>query len=641
MFDLFRSRDKAVRYLLGGLLGLVALSMVITLIPGYGSASRSPDEVVAQVGGEKITVRQVQLQLQNMMRNKSVPPEMVSMYLPQLIDQMISENALAYQAGRMGFQVSDTEAGNAIRSMLTQLFPDGNFNKAVYERFLNEQGLTVPEFEENIRKNLLVLKLRNLALEGVVVSPKEVAQEYNRRNDKIKLDYVVFDPAKLKEQMKVTPAEEMEYFTKNRDKFKLNEKRSFDLLLADQTKLASTITIPDADLRRDYDTAKDKFRTPERVHARHILISTTGKSPDEAKKLEAKAADILKQVKAGGDFAELAKKNSDDPGSAAKGGDLGWVVRGQMVKPFEEACFTLKPKEISNLVKTEYGFHIVQVLEKEDARLKPFEEVKDQIANEKKRQMVGERMQNAVDQAHAALLKNPAQVDQIAQQFGLELIKVANHGPGESLPELGTNSAVDTAIAALKVHDVTDVFQIGTDKMAVAELTGIQPVRNGEFNEVEPQVKAAVIDERMGLAAQQRNVKLNYELKTAGTDLKAIAKKYDMELKSTDEFTRDGAAEGIGPATYVEEAFNKNVGDMVGPFQVEGKTFYAKVTGKTTADPAKFQAARGDLLLQLKKKKANERKELFEDGLVTQLVKEGKIKKYPEAIQNPTQRARS
>src|SRR5260370_40937373 len=103
MFDLFRSRDKAVRYLLGGFVGLVALSMVITLIPGYGSASRSPDEVVATVGGEKITVRQVQMQLQNMMRNKSVPPEMVTLYLPQLIDQMISENALAYQAGRMGF----------------------------------------------------------------------------------------------------------------------------------------------------------------------------------------------------------------------------------------------------------------------------------------------------------------------------------------------------------------------------------------------------------------------------------------------------------------------------------------------------------------------------------------------------------
>ncbi len=641
MFDLFRSRDKAVRYLLGGLLGLVALSMVITLIPGYGSASRSPDQVVAEIGGDKITVRQVQMQLQQMMRNKSVPPEMVSLYVPQLIDQMISEEALAYQAQRMGFEVSDAETANTIRSLLSQLFPDGSFNKAVYERFLNEQGLTIPEFEENIRKAQLVTKLRNLALEGVVVSPKEVEQEYHRRNDKVKLDYVVFDPAKLKSQVKVTQQEEMDFFNKNRDRFKLNEKRSFDLLLADQAKLAANITIPDAELRRDYEANKDNFRTPERVHARHILVSTTGKSPDEVKKLEAKANDILKQVKAGGDFAELAKKNSDDPGSATKGGDLGWVVRGQMVKPFEEACFSLKPKEISNLVKTEYGFHIVQVLEKEDARVKPFDEVKEQIATSKKRQMVVDKMQNAVDQAHAALAKAPAQAEQIANQYGLQFIKVANHGPSESLPELGTNSAVDTAVAALKVHDVSDVFQIGADKMAVAVLTGIQPVRNGEFAEVEPQVKAAVIEDRVAFLSKAREVKLNFELKSAGTDLKAIAKKFDLDFKSTDEFNRDGAAEGIGPATYLEAAFSKNVGDVVGPLTLEGKIFYCVVTAKTIADPSKFEAQRGELLLQLKKKKANERKELFEDGLVTELVKQGKIKKYPEAIQSLSQRARS
>ena len=126
-----------------------------------------------------------------------------------------------------------------------------------------------------------------------------------------------------------------------------------------------------------YNSHKDQYRTPERVHARHILLSTTNKPKDEIPKIQAKAEDLLKQIRGGADFAQLAQKNSEDPGSAAKGGDLGWVVRGQMVKNFEDTVFALKPKEVSNVMTTEYGFHIIQVLEKEPARLRPLDEVKD------------------------------------------------------------------------------------------------------------------------------------------------------------------------------------------------------------------------------------------------------------------------
>src|SRR3954447_983959 len=411
MFDLFRSRDKAVRYLLGGLLGLVALSMVITLIPGYDSATRAPEQVIAEVGSEPITVREVQATLQGMMRNKSIPPEMVQLYIPQLVDQMINERALAYQAKRMGFEVSEAETANAIRSVLSQLFPNGEFNKDVYERFLAEQGLTIGEFESNIAKNLLVLKLRNIALEGVVVGPDEVQKAFHTRNDKVKLEYVVFDPAKLKSGVTTTPAEELDYYNKNKGRFMTNEKRSFDILSADEAKVAASIDIPESDLRKAYEANKDKYRTPERVRERHILISTMNKPKEEQAKLEAKAADILKQLRAGGDFAELAKKNSDDPGSAQKGGDLDWVTRGQMVKPFEEASFKLKPNEISGLVKTDYGFHIIQALQREDARLKPFDEVKAELATGLKKQMVFDRMQASIEKARVALQKSPQQAE--------------------------------------------------------------------------------------------------------------------------------------------------------------------------------------------------------------------------------------
>ena len=341
MFDLFRSRDKAVRYLLGGVLGIVALSMVITLVPGFGNQSSAPEPVLATVGGEKITVKDVQLRMQQLMRNRSVPPELMQMYIPQMVDSMIADRAVSYEARRMGFHISDEETANAIRSVLTQLFPNGQFDKAVYERFLSDQGMTVQDFENTVRDEVLRLRLRNIALEGVVVTPNEIAQEFHRRNDKIKVDYVSFDPNKFKSDVKVSDQEAMNFFNANRQQFKTPEKRTIDLLIGDEQKVAASLDIPEQQLRTAYDQNRERFRVPDRVKVRHILIKTMDKSKEDQAKAETKANDLLKQIKGGADFAELAKKNSEDPGSAPNGGDLGWVVRGQTVKAFEDTAFSL------------------------------------------------------------------------------------------------------------------------------------------------------------------------------------------------------------------------------------------------------------------------------------------------------------
>ena len=173
-------------------------------------------------------------------------------------------------------------------------------------------------------------------------------------------------------------------------------------------------------MRRAYEQNKDRYRVPERVKARHILLMTQGKPKEDEAKAKAKAEDLLKQLKAGADFAELAKKNSDDPGSKDKGGDLDWVVRGQTVPEFENALFALKPKEISGVVKTQYGFHIIQALEKEQAHLKTLDEVKPELLAELRNQMGQNAVQAPMlDNAEAALKKDPGQVDQIAAEYGL------------------------------------------------------------------------------------------------------------------------------------------------------------------------------------------------------------------------------
>ena len=426
MFDMFRSRDKAVRTTLTVMLGLVALSMVAYLVPGGpGGGATTNEAVIAEVCDSKITLREVQLQLQSALKNKSFPMQMIQNYIPEFVNQFVAERATACQANDMGIRVSEEEVANAIKSMLPNIF-QGGFNKELYAGFLAQQNLTIPEFETNVRKQMQLVKLRNLVMEGLIVTADEIEGEYKRRNEKIKVEYVAFAADKFKGQVTLTPADVQTYFNANRDRFKTEEKRSFDLLVAAEDKIGATIDVSENTLRQVYASAGDRWRSGERVHVRHILFKTTEKSDADVKAIEAKAAGVLQQIKSGADFAKLATEHSDDPGSKAKGGDLDWVVKGQTVANFEASAFSLKKNEISNLVKTEYGFHILQVLERDEPKVRTFDEVKAELATEMRRQQVQARMEQAAEQARAELAKAPQERRRHRRQVQPEPL----HGPG-------------------------------------------------------------------------------------------------------------------------------------------------------------------------------------------------------------------
>ena len=211
--------------------------------------------------------------------------------------------------------------------------------------------------------------------------------------------------------------------------FRQPEKRSFDLIVGSDADFGQSAQISDNDLRRRYQDNLDSYRTPERVQVRHILIKTTGVPKEEVPKLKAKAEDLLKQLKSGADFAALATKNSDDPGSAQKGGDLGWIVKGQTVPDFEKAAFSLKPKEISSVITTEYGFHIIQVLDHQAAHVQSFDEVKPQLMAEAQKEIGAENMQKAISAARDEVSRNPSDAEAIAKKHGLKFYKVDQSAP--------------------------------------------------------------------------------------------------------------------------------------------------------------------------------------------------------------------
>ena len=639
MFDLFRSRAKAVRILLGVMLGMVAISMLLYLIPGAGTTTTNSqnDQIVAEIGKDVLTLQDVELGIQQQLRTNQIPPDLVQVVIPQQVDQMVEERAIAYEAKQLGFEVTDQDLANTIRS-IPQF---GSLTPQQYRDAIEQQmGKTVPQFENDVRSGLALNALESLAIEGSIVSPADVEAEYKRRNEKVKLEYLAFDPAKMAGDLKPTPEQVRAYFDRNKNFFTVPESRDVQMIVADQAQIGQAIQISDAQVESYYNSHKDQYRTPERVQARHILIKTTGKSKEEIDQLKAKADDLLKQIKGGADFAKIAEKNSEDPGSAAKGGDLGWIVRGQMVKNFEDTVFSLKPKEISGVITTEYGFHIIQVMDREPARLRTMAEVKPEIVGNLRNQSVFDLMQNMADQARAELVKAPQNARQIADKFKLQFVSQDKFKQGDPIAVLGTDTQTPGALLSLKKGEISQVMQSG-NKLIIAEVTDIHPMHPAEFSEVEAQAKGQYSQQQGMQAVTEKSKKAADLLKSNGGDMKAAAKSLGLEVKTTDFFNRNGAAEGIGAASYLGDAFDKPVGSVIGPINAGTQTVVAKIIERQEPDMAKLAQERDSIVLALKGKKTAERQVLLRDSILSKLIEQGKVKMHRDVINRLIARYRS
>ena len=632
MFNLFRSRDKAVRFFLTALLLIVALSMVTYLIPSYGSGDRGPDGILAKIGKDTVTMHEAQLAIQAQLRGRTIPPDLISLYIPRIVDEIIMQRTLVYEATRLGLTVTDEETQNAIRGAIPQLFQDGKFvGREAYEALLAQQNLSIPEFEAEMQRQVLINRLRIVAIEGTVVSPAEIEREYHRRQDKVKIQYVKISPDKLQSEAQVTAAEIKEYHDKNPNAFPVPEKRSMDLVIVDQAKFEQSINPSDADLQRLYNADRDRFRTPERVQVRHILLKTTGKSPADDAKMKAKADDLLKQIKAGGDFADLARKNSEDPGSANKGGELGWILRGQTVKPFEDAAFSLKPKDISGVVKTEYGYHILQVLDHEQAHQRTFDEVKTQLADEFRKQRASQVMQDLPDRLQAALKKDPPA--KVARDMNLAPpVMVENVSTGDPIPEVGVNKDFEQSIAGLQKGAVSQPVALPPNRIVMAVVTKVTPTHPASLEEAQGRIRQMLESQKLQQLVTKRANELVAKAQAMNGDLEKAAKSLGLEVKSPDAFSRQGAVEGLGQAGYVGQAFDRPVGDIFGPLPLTDGQVVGKVISHMPADMSQFEAQRMGLRDELKSKKARERVDLFDAGLRDQLIKEGKVKIYQDVV---------
>jgi peptidyl-prolyl cis-trans isomerase D len=634
MFDLFRSRDKAVRILLGGLLLLVALSMLTYLVPSYNTGGTGSDMVVAEVGKDPITLAETQRVIQATVRGRQLPTEILPTYIPQMIEQMVTDRAMAMEAERLGLQVTDAEMADAIRQMVPSLFPDGKFvGKEAYASFLAQQNMTIEQFESDLRRQVAITRLRDIAMEGTIVTQAEIEAAFRKKNDKIKVEFVRLTADKYKGESQPTEQEIEAFFKANTSRYTAPEKKNLTLLVADQGKIEASVTPTEADLQRMYSQNQEAFRTPERVKARHILLKTQGKPASEEAAIKAKGESLLKQIKGGADFAKLAKENSEDPGSAANGGDLGeWITHGQMVPEFDKAIFALKPGETSDLVKTVYGYHIVQTLARQDAGLRSFADVKGELEAQWKKQRVNDIMQQASDKAQSALQKDPTHPEKVAADFNMQVVKVDNYVPGMQVADLGPSADFEQAVATLKKGEVSQPVAAG-NKLAIAVVNDVIAPHPSTLAEVHNQIRDLMVQNRATAAVQRHANELIEKTKAMGGDLAKAAKSMGLEVKTSNDVDRAGNIEGIGMASYVSEGFGKPDGTIIGPVGVpDGGTIVAKVVSHTGADMAQLAAQRSTIRDEIKSQRARERNTLFESGVRDALIKQGKIKIHQDVI---------
>jgi peptidyl-prolyl cis-trans isomerase D len=635
MFYLFRSRKRVMRIFLGSILGIVCITMVITLIPGiYGNAGTSTnDTVLAQVGKEEITQAEAQAQLQDTIRSQRLPSQAYNFLAPQVVRNMIDDAVLLQEAERLGLNVTEEELANVLRASWPQLFPDGKFvGKEQYAQYVYQLfEKSVPEFEALARKDLALSKLRRLVTDGVVVTPAEVEQEFKRRNEKVKIDYALVTPASVMSSVSSTPAEIEEYFKKNRNMYMVPEKRSFQYVLIDDAAVASRVKVTPEELQRYYNENKERFRVQDRVHVTHILFKTTDKKPEEVKQIEAKAQDVLKQVRAGKDFAALAKENSEDTASAAKGGDIGWITRGQTVPEFEQKAFSMKPGEVSDLVKTQYGFHIIKVLEKETARLKPFQEVEPTIREEFMRDRSDAEKSALMDRLRTAATRHGQNLQEAAREVGLSVNTATMLDRNSAIPQLGNETGVMESLFSAAKGSLVGPIQMTGNKAIMAVITEVAPARQAEFSEVADRVKNDCNTAKARDLVKARADKLAERAKAFG-DLRKAAREFGVEVKSSDLFTRDGSIPGLGGASTVSDAFNVPPHSVVGPVRAGADFAVYQVTERVGADMSLFASESKVLHDTMTGTRQNEAFDIFKDELRKRMEKEGKVKVYQSRV---------
>jgi peptidyl-prolyl cis-trans isomerase D len=642
MLKTIQQRDKDgkrwVKIAMTVFLGLICLSMLTYLIPGLMSGpvgGTSPD-AVASINGHDITVDDFEREFNQATQNQAVPAMMRNIYAQQILDQMIFQQALDYEATRLGLEVTPEEQTERLKEILPTAWVGGVWQKDRYVDEVEQRtGMSVPQFESAIRDDMLQQKFRRLITDGITVSPAEVAEEFRWRNEKVKIDYALIKPSDLASAIHPSDSDLSAWFAKNEARYQIPEKRSGRYALLDLAKLRASTEVSDDVLRADYNANINQYKVENRVHVEHILFKTIGKTDAEIAEIHKKAENVLEQAKHGANFEDLAKKYSEDDATKAKGGDLGWIVEGQTVPEFQQAAFSLPKGAISDLVKTQYGFHIIKVLDHENAHTKSFEEVRDSILEPMLDEKVNTEANNISDQMAAAVRQSDRQsLDNLAKQFHLETGEIPPVTATEPVGPLGNSPGLDRALFEMNPGELSQPIQVNNG-FAIVTVKDIFPAHQATLGEVHDRVLADYQHEKSIELAEERAQELAKRAQ-GGESFDEAAKALGLTVKTSDPFARSGSIPDLGTGKQLEAAFDLSVGQVSPATKVEDNWVVYRVTAHNLPDPAELAKQQDTIEQQLLETKQNAAFEAFHTSLVNRLEKEGKLTINSDAMNRLT-----
>ena len=618
MIRFLQKDNRVVKIIFIVIIAVAVVTMVITLVPGIFSDSDTSTDTYATVhsGGlmgrffgttTTITTPEVQQVAERILQQKKYPDMVLPYLMPQAAQALIQREVLLQEANRLGLQVGDADLRRAMQTgpFAQALFPNGQFiGEDGYANFVQNYFRTsIQDFESQLKKELEINRLQAMVTGGITVSNQDVRDAYRQQGTKIKFDYAVINSEDLRKQINPTDAELQAFFKQNAARYKdaIPETRKLAYIALNQTDVPSGApAVTSQQVEQYYQGHQKDYQVPDEVKVRHILIKVpAGADAKTDAAAKQKAEDLLKQIKGGADFVALAKANSDDPGSKEQGGELGMIQRGVTVPAFEKAAFDLQPGKTSDVIKTQFGYHILQVEEKQTAHLKPLEEVKAQIVATLTRQQEAE--QQAAFAQQLATEAGKSGLAKTAEAHHMQVVTTDYVPQNAVLTGLPDGAKLLTQAFSAKPGSAPQVSSTG-EGFAVFQVEDTKPAHAPTFEEY----KSHLVDDFREQQLPQLLARKTNELADkahAENNLAQAAKEAGATIKSSDLVGHTGQVPDIGDlSTAAPDLFDLKVGQISKAINTGHSGIVAKIDDKqepTSEETAKnLDATRESLLAE-------------------------------------------
>ena len=626
MLKMFHRRGMFVKILLWMIVLGVGGVMVITMVPGLGGGAQLTDPAgnLAQIGGSAVTQVEANRVVAQQMRQFGAVDNQVfrQLLLERVVQDLIDRRALLYEASRLGLEITRAEVVTQLQS-ITDLYPGGKFvGQDIYRNVIQQQfGMNPGEFERQIRDDLLLQKLNMWITGGAQATSADIEQEYRRRNDKVRLEYVVLQPREFVNRMDPSDEDLRAYFDENREAFQLPEQRSIRYVEVNTAILHSRVQVPDADIERLYRERRGDYLEPEAVQARRLYFPAVEAATREESRKTAEEA--LDRVKQGEDFAQVAGGPSLD-GTVPQGIEPEWIERNQVDEDFGRKLFAVSPGGEPELIEVSHGFFIVQVLDRRAERVRPLSEARGELESSLKRQLVQQRAFNEARQITQDV-RSGQTLDDAAQTVNWrasELPLLPRNQPWIIVGQEGSEAAFRLPVGerGQATDAVSEPVAIPSGYVVI-QLKEVSPAHQAEYAEAGFQVRGQYLQQKAGDMARETALQLSENAGLNG--LAAAAGRAGLTAETSDFVSRNDVIPALGAVSEFSSAvFSLSVGEVAPARQVGANWAVFRLLEHREPDMEGLAAERDALAEELSQQKRGVAWEIFRSTVRRRLEKE-------------------